>query len=787
VWTPRSLAALCVLALAAAGSVPAGAATSGHPRMQRAAPRRANASAAPTVSSTSITSVNQGETTYAIIKGTSFQRGAAVSLGSGVRSSVESVSASQIAVKWVIAPSATFGERTLTVTNPDQSKGVLKHAVHVDYIPVFAKWAIGNGAVNWTTTLVRPTFNTQPKLSFTGSGVTVSSESLNSAHQVIVAFTIDPIAATTWRDVTITSGLTTWFVPNGLKIRPAPKVTSVTPLGQGAAHQTVAVRGSNFEVCTSKEPTLAISGSGVTVNSVSSALGTLLYLNLTVASAAPLGPRDVTMSNCDSGGIATSTGVFTVSGAPQVTSIPAIAVGVSRKETVAGSAFTPLTTLTPSGSGVAFTHVVYISPTKMTIDIAADPSASLGPRDVTVANTGGASTLDSGVLGIDAQPTVTSVAPTTIIAPSSQTLTIYGTGFNPGASVVVGKGTIPNPRFSHGAVDLVSSGEIQVTLSADSRLVPGVYDVTVTNRDGGIMTRAGALTAFTRLDKPVVTARPSSVLVGALHVSYVGAANGPKAQGYVATTCANAAMTKSCVTRNALASGTEVTGLTGGGHYWVTVTARASTGYLASTSATVGPVRAAVRLVRPGAPVLRFGPAAGSLVVQASSSNEPAGQTFSVRACTNAAMTARCVVSPHVFSGGTATRLAFTKGRPGTLYFVEVSANPSSGYLASATSRVARHADTSQLAAPTITSATSPSTSAIKVIFSRPASSSSFAAKACRNAAMTSGCVAVAKFSSGGLIRGLVAKKGYFVDVTALATAGYAPSTSAVRGPVAVK
>ena len=50
----------------------------------------------------------------------------------------------------------------------------------------------------------------------------------------------------------------------------------------------------------------------MTVNSAIPALGDLMYVNVSVAADATLGKRDVTMTNCDSGGSSTKVGGFTV-------------------------------------------------------------------------------------------------------------------------------------------------------------------------------------------------------------------------------------------------------------------------------------------------------------------------------------------------------------------------------------------------------------------------------------------------------------------------------------------
>ena len=102
------------------------------------------------------------------------------------------------------------------------------------------------------------------------------------------------------------------------------------------------------------------------------------------------------------------------------------------------------------------------------------------------------------------------------------------------------------------------------------------------------------------------------------------------------------------MTQNNFTSGSDLTGLTPGTSYYVTVTANAPTPlYLPATSATAGPAQATVQLNAPGTPTLAYGTVAGSLQVTFSTPT-PASptQTYLATACTNAAMTTGCVTGP---------------------------------------------------------------------------------------------------------------------------------------------
>jgi hypothetical protein len=87
----------------------------------------------------------------------------------------------------------------------------------------------------------------------------------------------------------------------------------------------------------------------------------------------------------------------------------------------------------------------------------------------------------------------------------------------------------------------------------------------------------------------------------------------------------------------------------------------------------------------------------------------------------------------------------------------------------------------SQVNPPTgVTAVTGTGTGRITVSFFASAGTAptSYTATACTNAAMTTGCVAVASFATGGAVAGLTHLTLYFVTVTAIGPAGYLNATS---------
>ena len=149
-------------------------------------------------------------------------------------------------------------------------------------------------------------------------------------------------------------------------------------------------------------------------------------------------------------------------------------------------------------------------------------------------------------------------------------------------------------------------------------------------------------------------------------------------------------------------------------------------------------------------------------------------------------MTTGCVTSASFTSGSDLTGLAFAQGAAGTSYYVTVTANGSAGYLVSSVSAAAGpqtatsqpqraghpdgrdlHDDRRGAITATFTAATG----------TAPAS---YSATACTNAAMTTGCVTQAGYTSGAQLTGLVGGTSYFVQITAVPPAGYVANASSV-------
>ena len=166
------------------------------------------------------------------------------------------------------------------------------------------------------------------------------------------------------------------------------------------------------------------------------------------------------------------------------------------------------------------------------------------------------------------------------------------------------------------------------------------------------------------------------------------------------------------------------------------------------------------------------------------SSNAPSGQTYTVKACTDSAMSAGCVSQANFTSGSDLDFLI-----AGRSYYVSVNATGSTYYLPATTPASGPTPATIQLNAPSAVTVTPSTTTAgaLTVTFtasSNAAAGQTYTALACTAPNMGSGCDTASAITSGGQIVGLVGGTPYYVTVTASASSGYLISpASAISGP----
>ena len=338
-----------------------------------------------------------------------------------------------------------------------------------------------------------------------GAGATVRFGALSATAVTVVSDTevtaVTPAVSLPGRvDVVLTNsdGKSVTRVQGFNYVAPTPTLVSVSPVrGPTTGGGTLSLSGTGYF------PGATVTVGGVACTNVAFVSSTALSCKLPTN---PAGPKDVTVSNVD-GQSATLVDGYTYDlPAPTVTQISPTS-GSSAGGTVVlvvGAGFQAGAKVRVGGSEA--TQVALVSGTQLS---AVTPAGMLGMADVTVENPD----MQTGTLAgaffyvPPAPPTVASVLPATGHTTGGTPVTVTGTGFQAGASVLFGGVAGTNVAVMNGS---------SLTVSTPPRSAAGVVSVTVTNPD----TQSGTLAnGFTYVTTPLPT------------VSFVDPPNGPRAGG----------------------------------------------------------------------------------------------------------------------------------------------------------------------------------------------------------------------------------------------------------------
>ena len=473
--------------------------------------------AAPTVTAVSSTSRGEGATAQNLtVTGTGFQSGATTTFsGTGITvNSTTFVNATTLTVNVTIAGGATVGTSTITVTNPDAGSATSGSIFTVNAAPTVTAVSPTSrdaGAVSQSLTVTGTGFVSGATTSFSGSNITVNSTTFVNATTLTVNISISSGALVGTRAITVTnpdagngtSG--SIFTVNG-----APTVTAVSPTSRdaGAVNQNLTITGTNFIT----GATVAFSTNGITVNSTTFNSATSLSVNISIASGATVGTRTITVTNGD-GSVVTSGSIFTVNAAPTVTAVSpsSRAQGTSNQSlTVTGTNFITGATATFSATGITVNSTTFVNATSLTVNVTVASNAATGAGTISVLNGDGSTATSGSIFTVNPPPTATSVSPSSLDQGAiSQALTLTGTGFESGATVLAtGSGVTVN------STAFVNSTTLTVTVSVNGGATIASSGFSVTNPDAGTVT-SGAIFSVTAA--PTVTAvSPTSRGAGAV-------------------------------------------------------------------------------------------------------------------------------------------------------------------------------------------------------------------------------------------------------------------------------
>jgi hypothetical protein len=406
----------------------------------------APAAGAPTLTAISPAQGTQGATVAVTLTGTNFVAGATTVTISGAGVTVSNVtvaSTTSLTANFAVDTAAAVGARNVTVTTTGGTSAPVSFTVNPP-APTLTAISPTQGTQSATVAVMLTGTNFiagATTVSVSATGVTVNNVVVGSTTSLTASFVLDAAAAVGVRNVTVTTAGGT-SAPVSFTVNPpslgVPTLTTISP-AQGTQGATVAVTltGTNFVVGAT---TVSVSGAGVTVNNVVVGSTTSLTVSFVLDAAAAVGVRNVTVTTAGGSSAPVS---FTVnSSAPTLTAIsPAQGFrGLTVAVTLTGTNFVVGgTTVTVSGTGVAVTNVVVTNTTSLTASFVLDPiSAAGGPRMVTVTTALGTSGPQTFTIIDPPAPTLTAISPAQGILGTTVAVTLTGTNFIVGGTIVQG-------------------------------------------------------------------------------------------------------------------------------------------------------------------------------------------------------------------------------------------------------------------------------------------------------------------------------------------------------------
>ncbi len=425
---------------------------------------------APTVSSVTPTSGPSAGGTTITVAGTGFQSGSTVSVGGAAATSVTVASGSQLTA---VTPGGAPGAAAVVVTNTDGQSGALAWGfTFVAPPPTLASVAPTSGPTAGGTAITLSGTGFLAGATVTVGGVAATSVSVVSSTQIVCT---TPAGSAGVAAVVVTNPDTQSATLSGgfTYVAPAPSLSSVSPAsGPPAGGTFVTLSGTDFQ----SGATVLFGGSAATsVAFVSSASITCL------TPAAPAGAVSVVLTNPDAQSSTLASGFTYLVPPPAITSLAPSSgpTAGGTTVTITGSDFQSGASVTIGGS--AATSVSVSGSTQI---VCTTPAGTAGAASVVVTNPDLQSATLTGGYTYVAPLSLTSVSPSVVSTLGGTPITLTGTGFLAGATVLVGSSL---------ATSVVVVSQTTITAFAPAGTA-GAASVTVTNPGGGASTLAGAVT-----------------------------------------------------------------------------------------------------------------------------------------------------------------------------------------------------------------------------------------------------------------------------------------------------
>jgi len=168
---------------------------------------------------------------------------------------------------------------------------------------------------------------------------------------------------------------------------------------------------------------------------------------------------------------------------PTVTAVSPSTIGqaaAGRQLTITGTEFTDSSVVSFSGTGFGVTQTTFVDSSTLVATVGTAQTTRVGVRDVLVTNLAVGSGTCTGCLTVTAQPVPKTVTPSSAAQATTTRVTLTGTGFQPGATVLItGRAGV------RATVTFVSATKLTLSVTVSRTAGLGTYTVKVVNPDGG--------------------------------------------------------------------------------------------------------------------------------------------------------------------------------------------------------------------------------------------------------------------------------------------------------------
>jgi hypothetical protein len=456
---------------------------------------------APKVTSISPSALKQGDTGATLtVKGEDFREGGSLALGgSGLTVGATTVvSATEATVEVDVAANAAITSRDVVFTQPQVGGGASATgsgllAIHYPD-PQLASVdppSVPQGTVILLT-ITGTGFRPDAVIETSSDDVTLTSAEYVSATEYTVVAEADADAVLGPRDLTYThdpdGGGSAHTLDDAFQVVP---LLFPNRLLAGDGHVLVSVTGQGFD----SGMKVGVSGSGVTVHSTSHVSGERLIADISVASNAAFGARDVTLTPGDGSSASTYDDVLRIVPAPpSVTGCAPITVCLGATDVsmaVEGMNFRSGDTLSVSGGDITVESTTVNGSGSITAVVSIADDADLGSRDVTVTHSeddgGTKGTLKGAFAVVAADPEIGAVSPAKVGRTGSGgvtrivPITVSGSGFASGATLSVSHSSGSGVEVVSGSEQVISDKILKARIAVEGEATTDSWDLLVTN------------------------------------------------------------------------------------------------------------------------------------------------------------------------------------------------------------------------------------------------------------------------------------------------------------------